>query len=62
MPRLRPTFPPRDARSIISADLFHDLVRDGEGWYQVASITRTVSIIEHMRLFIKGYLELVDMA
>ena len=30
-------FPPTlDVESIMSADSFHDLVRDGKGWFQVA--------------------------
>ena len=45
MPRLRPTFPSRKRESIISADSFHDLVRDGKGWDQVAQVTRTVNSI-----------------
>ncbi len=40
MPWLRPTFPPAEAESIIGADSFHDLVRDGKGWDQVAQVTR----------------------
>ncbi len=45
MPRLRPTFPPAEAGSIIGADSFHFLVRDGKGWCQVALITRATNSI-----------------
>ena len=40
MPRLRPTFPLSFDVSIIGADSFHFLVRDGKGWDQVAQVTR----------------------
>lgn len=45
MPWLRPTFPPAEAGSIIGADSFHFLVRDGKGWYRVAPVTRALNII-----------------
>src|SRR3990170_5677956 len=45
MPWLRPTFPPAEAGSIIGADSFHFLVRDGKGWYRVAPVTRATHII-----------------
>ena len=49
MPWLRPTFPPAEAGSIIGADSFHFLVRDGKGWDRVAPVTRaTIIIIDKM--------------
>ncbi len=45
MSRLRPTFPSSFDISIIGADSFHDLVRDGKGWDQVAQVTRTIDSI-----------------
>lgn len=42
MPRLRPTFPSDKSESIIGADSFHFLVRNGKGWDQVAQVTRAV--------------------
>ena len=45
MPRLRPTFPLSFDVSIIGADSFHFLVRDGKGWDQVAQVTRAVNSI-----------------
>ena len=45
MPWLRPTFPPAEAGSIIGADSFHFLVRDGKGWDRVAPVTIAVNII-----------------
>ena len=32
-------FPTGMHQSIIGADVFHDLVRDGAGWFNVATVT-----------------------